>query len=94
MDGLGFVFIDAVGVVLGLIIFLIVIALGGWFGFAVGSALGSQFGGEKDSEDSGGFFGMLVGLSDQRRPPIAKFLGSGLCTRHLEISSKVRKVPL
>jgi len=29
-----------------------------------------------------------IGLSDQGRPPIAKFLRSGLCTRHLEISPK------
>ena len=30
-----------------------------------------------------------IGLSDLRRPPIAKFLRSGLCTRYLEISPKV-----
>jgi len=29
-----------------------------------------------------------IGLSDQSRPPIAKFLGSGLCTRHVDISPK------
>ena len=39
------------------------IALLGWFGWAVGGAIGSQFGKEQDSEDSGGFFGMLVGLA-------------------------------
>jgi len=38
------------------------IALIGWFGWAVGGALGSQFGAEKDSEDSGGFWGMLIGI--------------------------------
>ena len=30
-----------------------------------------------------------IGLSDQGRPPIAKFIGSGLCTRHLDILTKL-----
>ena len=29
-----------------------------------------------------------IGLLDQGRPPIAKFLRSGLCTRYLNISTK------
>jgi hypothetical protein len=35
-----------------------------------------------------------IGLSDQRRPPIAKFLRSGLCTRHLDISPKVSRLQI
>ena len=53
MDGIGFVFIESVGVIFGLIILLVTIALGGWFGFAVGSAI---------DEDSGGFWGMIIGV--------------------------------
>ena len=33
-----------------------------------------------------------IGLSDQNRPPIAKFVRSGLCTKHLEISPKVSRL--
>lgn len=54
-----------IGVVLLILYFapmLISIALGGWFGWAVGCAVGDQFGSEKDSEDSGGFIGLLLGL--------------------------------
>jgi len=39
------------------------IAMLGWFGWAAGGALGSQFGTEKDSEETGGVIGMLVGLA-------------------------------
>ena len=41
---------------------LISIALLGWFGWAVGSAVGDQFGTEKDSEETGAFWGTLLGL--------------------------------
>jgi len=60
---MGYVFIGAILLILVFAPMLISIALIGWFGWAVGGALGSQFGAEKDSEDSGGFFGMLVGLA-------------------------------
>jgi hypothetical protein len=33
-----------------------------------------------------------IGLSDQSRPPIAKFMSGGLCTRHLDVSPKVSKL--
>lgn len=61
MDGIGFAVIDGVGVLLSLVLLLIMIAMLGWFGYAVGSAVG-QFGTERDPEDSGGFWGMLIGL--------------------------------
>ena len=54
---------DLVEIVFYLFIILIVIAMFMWFGFAAGSAVGSQFGTEKDSEDTGGFLGMLAGLA-------------------------------
>jgi hypothetical protein len=53
MDGLGFVFIDLVGILFGLVALLVSLALFGWFGFALGSAI---------NEDDGGFPGMLIGL--------------------------------
>lgn len=53
MDGIGFVVIEAVGVIFGLIMLLVSIALGGWFGYALGNAI---------NEDSGGFWGMIIGL--------------------------------
>ncbi len=59
MDGIGFVFIDAVGVIFSIIVILVMCALCGWFGFAVGGALGASV----DAEDSGGFLGMLIGVA-------------------------------
>ena len=35
-----------------------------------------------------------IGLSDQERPPFAKFLRSGLCTKSLEISPKTHRLIL
>ena len=37
-------------------------------------------------------YASAIGLSDQGRPPIAKFLRSGLCSRHLEVSPKVSQL--
>jgi hypothetical protein len=62
VEGVGFAVIDGVGVLFSLIFLLIAIALLGWFGYAVGSAVG-QFGAEKESENDGGFWGMLIGLA-------------------------------
>jgi len=59
VDGIGFVFIDAVGVIFSLIILLVMCAMFGWFGWAVGAALGESV----DAEDSGGFLGMLIGVA-------------------------------
>lgn len=59
MDGIGFAFIDLVGVIVNLIIILVVIAMFGWFGWAVGGAIGETV----DAEDSGGFLGMLIGVA-------------------------------
>ena len=63
MDEVGFVFIDLVGVVINLGLILIVLAMLMWFGWAVGGALGNSLGSENDSEDSWGFFGVLVALA-------------------------------
>ena len=41
---------------------LVMIVLFMWFGWAVGGAIGDQFGTEKDSEESGGFWGALIAL--------------------------------
>lgn len=59
MDGIGFVFIDLVGVIFSLLIILVIIAMSGWFGWAVGGAIGETV----DAEDSGGFLGMLIGVA-------------------------------
>ena len=59
---MAYVFIGVILLILFFAPMLISIAMLGWFGFAVGGAIG-QFGSEKDSEDDGGFWGMLVGLA-------------------------------
>ena len=53
MDGIGFVFIDSLGVLVGIVLLLITIALGGWFGAAVGNSVNDEF---------GSFVGMLIGI--------------------------------
>ena len=54
MDGIGFVFIDSLGVLVSIALLLVVIAFAGWFGFAVGSAI---------SDEHGGFPGVLIGVA-------------------------------
>ena len=62
MDGIGFVFIEGLGLLVNIGLLLIIIAMMGWFGWAVGGAIGGQFGEERDSEDNGGFIGMVIGI--------------------------------
>jgi hypothetical protein len=38
------------------------IAMMGWGGWALGATIGSEFGKKKDSEDNGGFIGMVIGI--------------------------------
>ena len=61
MNGIGLVFIESVGLLVTIGLLLIMIAMMGWGGWALGGAIG-QFGEKKDSEDNGGFIGMVIGI--------------------------------
>ncbi len=62
MNGIGIVFIESVGLLVTIGLFLIMIAMMGWGGWALGATIGSEFGKKKDSEDNGGFIGMVIGI--------------------------------
>jgi hypothetical protein len=62
VNGIVLVFIESVGLLVTIGLLLIMIALMGWGGWALGGAIGSQFGEKKDSEDNGGFIGMVIGI--------------------------------
>jgi len=57
-----YVYIAALLLILLFAPMLISIAMLGWFGYAVGCAIG-ETGTEKDSEENGGFLGMLIGIA-------------------------------
>ena len=66
MNGIGFVFIDVVGVIFSLIILLVTIAMFMWVGWAVGSAIDETLNPNKSPYDTGiggDAFGALIGFA-------------------------------
>ena len=61
MNGIGLVLIESVGLLVFIVLLLIMIAMMGWSGWAAGAAIG-QFGKKNDSEENGGFIGMVIGI--------------------------------
>ena len=53
MGGAGFVFIEIVGILVSIILFLVQIGLVMWFGWAFGSVV---------NDENGGFCGLVIGL--------------------------------
>ena len=65
VNGIGFVFIDVVGVIFSLIILLVMIAMFMWVGWAVGSAIDETLNPNKSPYDTGiggDAIGALIGL--------------------------------